>query len=606
MRQMMATCDDVGSGRWVCTGRPRRLTGNGANGEDPGLFNTSVFGPESSLSLPSVQVPPSHLIRAYSLVGAAAAAVAAPLIWAAWDAQAQWVPIALFAGLALIAEYVPVKTATANVSLGVGFMLGACMLAGPGAGAAMVACVLALWAFTRQLLPWFRDISGSPLSLLAARAIYASSMGALVYFTATLIALSVFGLKAPIAEVSADTVAAALLLTALVYLLQNLASLGVSRVAGVGVAGRLRTIIQVPALAELLALPAALLLVVTQVREGIIAFLLLSWLYLMASYLGWRSWHDRDSLRRRLADMELLHHAGGALSGSLEMGELVRRLCVILREIVRFESMLLTLDDGGERPSAAYAFDGFGERGEVTEELLTDTQGRPDGLHYESDGSAVYTKELVVGEAARVRLRLDFAPGTPPAEQRTALLETICRQAGTALSNARMYRLANIDPLTGVAIRRYFERALRSVAAHSVPFSVIMLDLDLFKEINDVYGHRVGDLVLKDLAQVLTGTLRVLDVAARYGGEEFVILLPNASAQEAVAVAERIRRALQTRRLQIGEEQIEYRASFGVAASTDLDDATDPMETVWKADAALLAAKRAGRNRVVSFAALHS
>ena len=147
---------------------------------------------------------------------------------------------------------------------------------------------------------------------------------------------------------------------------------------------------------------------------------------------------------------------------------------------------------------------------------------------------------------------------------------------------------------------------MRVEAARHEPFAVIMLDLDLFKRVNDERGHRVGDLVLQDLASILRGSLRVMDVAARYGGEEFVILLPESSSPEAAAVAERIRRVLDQRKLAVDSHLVRYTASFGVAAVSDLEEIGDPMEVVWKADQALLEAKRAGRNQVVTSAALRS
>ena len=114
-----------------------------------------------------------------------------------------------------------------------------------------------------------------------------------------------------------------------------------------------------------------------------------------------------------------------------------------------------------------------------------------------------------------------------------------------------------------MAIRRYFERALRQTARRGVPYAVVILDLDWFKRINDTFGHRTGDLVLQDLATVLKGTLRAMDVAARFGGEEFVILLPSASSPEAAAVAERLRRQVEAKRLTIEGQMVRYTASFG-------------------------------------------
>jgi diguanylate cyclase (GGDEF)-like protein len=313
---------------------------------------------------------------------------------------------------------------------------------------------------------------------------------------------------------------------------------------------------------------------------------------------------DRENIKRRLEDVELLHRVGASLSGTLEMGDLTIRFHGALREIVAFENMLLVLRDETEGVSQAFAFDGSGARGEVTGRRLEDTEGRPEGLFFDDVGTATYTRDFAAGEAANLRLRLDFASETLPSNQKMVLLETICQQAGTALSNGHLYRLANTDTLTSLASRRYFERALRSVAVREDGFAVIMLDLDWFKKINDAIGHRAGDTVLRDLARILKGSLRVMDVAARYGGEEFVILLPATPSPVAAAVAERIRRTLDQRTLVIDGRSVRYTASFGVADAAERWQTGDPMDVVWQADAALLEAKRAGRNQVVTYSSL--
>ena len=542
--------------------------------------------------------------RAMALVGLAAGTVAAAAVGLHWSPAAPWPELAVLGALALVAQLFPVHVSHAHVSLGVGFLLAACLAAGPEAGAVTVAAVLLAWSVARARAPWFRRGRGSSWRLDIARSVFVAGTGAATYLAAARLAFGIFDLQAPVRAVSIESIGASVVLAVGVYLLQHLFSLGVALLSGDDVVGHLRTVIPMPALAEFLALPAALLLTVTAVQLGPTAFALLAWLYLMAAFLGWRSWQDRETITQRLEDVELLHRVGGLLSETLELGELVRRLHGILCEVGEFRAMLLVMDDGSERLSQLYAFDGRGRRSEVTTGWIEDTQARPEGLFFEPDGSAVFTRDLAVGDGATVRLRLDFRADSLPGNPQLVLIETICRQAGTALSNARLYRLANTDPLTGVAIRRYFERALRTTAARGEPFATIMLDLDWFKQVNDAFGHRVGDLVLQDLAGALTGSLRALDVAARYGGEEFVILLPGASSPEAAGAAERIRRGLEHRRLSFEGRSVRYTASFGVAASTDIDDATDPMEVVWKADAALLEAKRAGRNQVVTYQAI--
>jgi len=545
-----------------------------------------------------------RLVLAYLALGTPALLLVGWRVAASWPPAVDWGALLALSALALLAQHLPVRVAHANVSLGVGFLLAACLLSGPAVGAAAVSGVALAWAVSREVMSGLGKERRRPGRLRLARALYSIGIGGLVYWVAGSAAFALFDLAAPVDRVALDTIGASVLLTVGVYLLLNFASLAVSLISGGDVISVLRTVIPVPALAEFLALPAALLLAVVEVRLGAEAFALLAWLYLLAAFLGWRSWQDRENLQGRLEDLERLRHSGEALSGTLDIGELVRRFHALIRDVVRFDGMLLLIDDPGEHLSQVFAFDARGRRAEIAPESVAQAKGQPEGLLWEPDDCPVFTLDLAVGESARARLRLEFPRAHGPSGGEIALLETICQQAGSALANARLYRLANTDPLTGVAIRRYFERALRTLAARGEPFAVVMLDIDWFKQVNDALGHRTGDAVLADLAALLVGSLRSMDVAVRYGGEEFLALLPGASSPEAAAAAERVRRMLDQRRLQIGERSVRYTASFGVAASTDLEPGADPMEAVWRADAALLEAKRAGKNQVVTYASL--
>ena len=545
-----------------------------------------------------------RLALAYLALGLPSLLVLAWRIAVGWPASADWGALAALSVLALLAQYLPVHVSYANVSLGVGFLLAGCLLCGPAAGAAAVGGVAMAWSAIREVRFLFGAQRHRPGVLRIARTVYATGVGGLVYWAASTMAFAVFDLEAPVGAVDLGTLGASVLLTVGVYMLLNLASLAVSLSAGGDVVTVLRTVIPIPALAEFLALPAALLLAVTEIRLGDAAFALLAWLYLLAAFLGWRSWQDRENLHGRLRDLELLRHSGEMLSGTLDIGELVRRFHIVIRDVVRFDSLMLLIDDPGERLSQVFAFDASGHRADIAPDSVARAEGQPEGLYWEPGDRAVYTADLEVGESVRARLRIEFPRASGPSEGELALLETVCQQGSAALANARLYWLANTDPLTGVAIRRYFERALRTLAARGEAFAVVMLDIDWFKQINDSLGHRAGDAVLVDLAALLVGSLRSLDVAVRYGGEEFLALLPGSSSPEAAAAAERLRRMLDLRRLQIGEHSVRYTASFGVAASTDLEPGADPMESVWRADAALLEAKRAGKNQVVTYASL--
>ncbi len=154
--------------------------------------------------------------------------------------------------------------------------------------------------------------------------------------------------------------------------------------------------------------------------------------------------------------------------------------------------------------------------------------------------------------------------------------------------------LAYKDSLTQLGNRRSLQSAafkLASSAAQTQGFSVLMVDIDHFKQINDVYGHDRGDDVLKTVANCVQQTARQNDTAIRYGGEEFAVVLPGADAAQAIGVADRIHQEIQA--LQLGE--IRVTVSIGVATAGDPYD--DLFKVLKDADSALYAAKRDGRNR---------
>jgi diguanylate cyclase (GGDEF)-like protein len=165
---------------------------------------------------------------------------------------------------------------------------------------------------------------------------------------------------------------------------------------------------------------------------------------------------------------------------------------------------------------------------------------------------------------------------------------------------AKLVETARTDELTGLPNRRAFNeelaRACARAARSSDPLSLCALDLDHFKNVNDRFGHQVGDEVLAKTAEVLRATLREGDVAARFGGEEFVALLPVTDSATAHAVAERIRAAIAAAPVRPG---LGVTVSIGTASATAAAD-HDASDLVRRADRALYAAKRAGRDQVVT------
>lgn len=166
----------------------------------------------------------------------------------------------------------------------------------------------------------------------------------------------------------------------------------------------------------------------------------------------------------------------------------------------------------------------------------------------------------------------------------------------------RLRELAVVDDLTGAYSRRFVTEAAEQIVSRAVRYgeglATIMLDIDQFKQVNDTHGHMVGDQVLKHIKRTCDSHLRTSDILVRYGGEEFLVILPQTGAATAALIAERLRTAIASRVLRIGDLDLPVTASFGVASVAPGDRDLEPL--IGRADQMLYAAKRAGRNRVIS------
>jgi diguanylate cyclase (GGDEF)-like protein len=181
------------------------------------------------------------------------------------------------------------------------------------------------------------------------------------------------------------------------------------------------------------------------------------------------------------------------------------------------------------------------------------------------------------------------------------LLEMVAAQAAIALQNAKLHHQATTDPLTQLAnrgfINQVFEEELRRVKEERELLSVLLLDIDHFKRINDTLGHDTGDEVLRRVAGRIRRTIRRDDYAGRWGGEEFVVVLPGEGLEGARIVAQKVCDAIKSR--PISEAEVTVTVSCGVAVFPEHGDTSG--ELIKHADQALYAAKAAGRDRVVSF-----
>jgi diguanylate cyclase (GGDEF)-like protein len=172
------------------------------------------------------------------------------------------------------------------------------------------------------------------------------------------------------------------------------------------------------------------------------------------------------------------------------------------------------------------------------------------------------------------------------------------------VKNRALSEVSTRDTLTGLYNRWYvlekIDSEINRSLRHGSPMSVLMLDLDHFKRINDTYGHQVGDQVLQWVGKTLKESCRVYDVAGRYGGEEFCIVLPETKVGSTSAVADRIKAKMESTTLRIGDVTLNVTASIGIAGvdSNPTAELLSPAALLDRADRALYSAKHHGRNRI--------
>jgi len=236
-------------------------------------------------------------------------------------------------------------------------------------------------------------------------------------------------------------------------------------------------------------------------------------------------------------------------------------------------------DDGISRYHARITVD--------AEKYWVEDLGSSNGTYI--NGRRVTSCELNNGDTLNLGPRVSFRFSSATAHEERVLTQ--------------LYESSVRDPLTGAFNRHYFSSQLSSevayAARHETPLSVILLDIDFFKKVNDTHGHLGGDAALVHLTNVFAKGLRTEDLLSRYGGEEFVILLRGTPVERAFAVADRLRVSLEGQPVMHGEAAFRITASFGCASLTCCASAV-PEALLETADRRLYRAKESGRNRVVS------
>jgi len=237
--------------------------------------------------------------------------------------------------------------------------------------------------------------------------------------------------------------------------------------------------------------------------------------------------------------------------------------------------------------------------------MHTDSARRPEYAQKPEDGKLV-TMPLTAGHETFGCLAILCEPGYRLGKDQVETFRSAVNHLGLALRNALTFKevklRADRDGLTRIYNRHSFEERLiyeiKRRRRYNHDLSLLMVDLDHFKSVNDTYGHKAGDMVLRKVGEILTNTFRTTDLAARYGGEEFVILLPHTSEEAAWKLAERVRTAIEEQSFEFECQQFSITASIGVA-SVEGGALTSDDDLIIKADKALYQAKNNGRNMVV-------
>jgi diguanylate cyclase (GGDEF)-like protein len=215
---------------------------------------------------------------------------------------------------------------------------------------------------------------------------------------------------------------------------------------------------------------------------------------------------------------------------------------------------------------------------------------------------------VITDDAVIALMRLSRPSKKPFTADELRFLEAVANQTALALERVKLIafleNLSITDALTGIANRRHFEwrlsEEIERARRYKYPLSALMMDLDHFKQVNDNYGHQIGDIVLQQVAQRLRRILRRTDFLARYGGEEFIVLAPQTPADRALILAERLRQVIAESPIPVADNlQIHITISIGVAVFPN--HAQNESELIGAADAALYKAKQMGRNRVCMF-----
>ncbi len=379
-------------------------------------------------------------------------------------------------------------------------------------------------------------------------------------------------------------------------------------------------------IAELILVPLAMVMTLTYHELGGVGIplIVLIGTYVIVNFVFMKMSDARTHLNEKVKDLESLNELGRVVCSTLQAGDLVPALAQqTLTVLENADAMVIhvwnedknSFDALGERREGVAA-DAFPE--ELAGRLADWTQRERQAF---STGPLGNRSAARLTEVEGISLRGHSWMGVPVEVHEQAigvlivyaqsperftpsdlgLLQLISRQAAVALQNSRLYVMATVDGLTRLFVRRYFDRRLVEEVARSKrygsTFTLMLLDLDNFKEVNDTHGHAVGDAVLRNVGDVLLAEVRSMDIPARYGGDEFAVILPEANWRGALTLASRILYRVRRERVRAGDELVSISLSIGMASVPDHAEHA-VLDAISKADEALYEAKARGKGQI--------
>ncbi len=342
-----------------------------------------------------------------------------------------------------------------------------------------------------------------------------------------------------------------------------------------------------------------------------------------------RNAHLYEDLNARTAQLATLYEIGSALTSVLNLDRVLNLIVDSVTRLIGAEICSIMLLDPTKRYLRIRVAKGLpksviertvvkvgeGISGWVAQHgqplLIKDIESHP---MFKKKSDSKYTTKSLLSVPLKVRGQVigvlnvnNKVPRGVFVEEDANLLMLFATQAAIAIENAHLYeeveRLAITDGLTGLYVHRYFQESLESEIKRALRYkhslSLMMIDIDHFKRLNDTYGHQAGDEVLQQLAKILKSQAREHDLVARYGGEEFAIILPVTPKEGALSAASRLRRLVEGAHFNAHGSEVRITISIGVACCPQ--DGQTREELIGKADQALYAAKRSGRNTICYF-----